>query len=390
MAKSKPWWLAALTGDPILSGISYLLFGGKGTDPEVKARTEQQAAAGMSPGDAHAPDSSGVQGPGWFSSLVRKYTGSGLTGAEQEQNLFNAEQAQLDWERSEISADNAAARQSALRQSQFVDTVRGAQAAGINPYFALGSGAQGPSSAPQGSSHAASGSTPASGAPALDTLLNVLFAGQRFKLTRAEIKTQEEQAKNIAADTAKKEAETEGQRLSNDWIDRLSAAEEASKQAAANLDRNRVQEVYAKIREADSAVTRNLAEASTAESRIILQTEQAMLARANAWNVVALTPYMQAELEARTEQEHAAARQAAVAAAYQQGLIDSGMIEAVVRQTNASASVDEVEHSLRSYTDALNRGDTSEIFGRDPEGADKVVGALYKGLRDLSRSVLGK
>lgn len=386
----KPWWLAALTGDPFISGLSYLLFGGNGTDPEVKARTEEQAAAGMSPGDRYAPDSAGVQGPGWFSSLVRKYTGSGLTGAEQEQNLFNAEQAQLDWERSEVSADNAAARQRELRQTQFVDTVQGAQAAGINPYFALGAGAQGPSAAPQGSSHPASGTAPASGAPALDTLLNVLFAGQRFKLTRAEIKTQEEQARNIAADTAKKEAETEGQRLSNQWIDRLSAAEEASKQAAASLDRNRVQEVYAKIREADSAVTKNLAEASTAESRILLQTEQAMLARANAWNVVALTPYMQAELEARTEQEHAAARQAAVAAAYQQGLIDSGMIEAVVRQTNASASVDEIEHSLRSYTDALNRGDTSQLFGRDPGGADKVVGALYKGLRDLSRSVLGK
>lgn len=390
MAK-KPWWLAALTGDPILTGISYLLFGGRGTDPEVKKRTEEQAAAGMSSGDTHAPDTAGVQGPGWFSSLVRKYTGSGLTSAEQEQNLFNAEQAQLDWERSEVSADNAAARQRELRQTQFVDTVRGAQAAGINPYFALGTGAQGPSAAPQASSHPASGTTPASGAPALDTLLNVLFAGQRFKLTRAEIKTQEEQARNIAADTAKKEAETEGQKRQNEWIDRLNSATEEAQRAAANLDRNRVSELFANIRKADSEVTRNLADASTAESKIELQTQQALLANANAWNITYLTPYIAAETAARTDKEHAEARQAVVAAAYQQGLIDTGMIEAVVRQTNASASVDEIEHSLRSYTDALNRGDASVIWGSDdPNWSDNVMSTLYKGVRDISRSILGK
>lgn len=325
-----------------------------------------------------------------FSNLARKYTGSGLTSSELEQNQFNADQAVLDWNRSEISADNAAERQRYLRQTSLQDTVNGAQAAGINPIFALTGGVQGPSSAPQGSSHPASGSTPASGAPSLDTLLNLLFAGQRFKQTKAEIANLDAQKRNIDADTAKKEAETEGQTLNNQWIDRLNSAQEEAQKAAANLDRNRVSEIYANIREAESVVVKNLADASTAESRIELQVQQAMLAKANAWNIVEMQPYVQAELAARTEQERSSARNLAVAAAYQQGLIDNGMIQAVIRETNANASVQEVEHSLREYTDALNRGDYSVIFGKDPGPADKIVGSLYKGVRDFTRSVLAK
>ena len=79
-----------------------------------------------------------------FQSWVNSQTGAHLTGAQNEQNQFNADQAQLqrDWEER-------------MSSTQYQRGVADMQAAGINPAMAMGNGAS-PASTPSGSS--ASGS----------------------------------------------------------------------------------------------------------------------------------------------------------------------------------------------------------------------------------------
>lgn len=75
---------------------------------------------------------------GFVGSLLNKYTGAGLTGAEKEANAFSAEQAQkqLDF-------------QQQMRDTQYQSAVNDMRSAGVNPALMYGSGASG-NSVPSG------------------------------------------------------------------------------------------------------------------------------------------------------------------------------------------------------------------------------------------------
>lgn len=284
-------------------------------------------------------------------SWWNKITGSGLTNAEIQQNSENAYQADIDrqfqsdearlaWERNEISAENAYARQREARQTQFQDLMSSAGAAGINPYFALGSGAAGVSSAPQGSASAPSGASAGAGLPnsgGLADLLNLLRIKSEINVNRSIAE------KNKAdANLADKNADlTEKQ---TDWYDVVTKST---------------------VDKAKSEVAHNLETASSEHERRTLMLSESMLNNANAEQIAALMPYYQRELDARSAQERAAAKASLVSAAYEQGLIDRGMIEAAVRETNSRASVQEVEHSIQSFHDDVLHNRTTPLTEGD-------------------------
>lgn len=323
--------------------------------------------------------------------------GTGPTSQSIRDAILNDALASSAWQRNEASADNAAQRQvetsRELRQTQFQDTVSSAQAAGINPVMALGYGVSSPASAPQATSPAGSTS---SGAPraTLDSILNSIFAVQRFQLNRAQIgvakaerNVMEQQATNIAADTQVKkntasnlEENTRGLRLSNDFLDQTFAARKESVNLQNNLTYEQVRSTRKAIDVADEQINLMIKQETSEERRQVLLSAQAILARANAYQIHAVTPYMQLELQARTDQERASAQALVVSASYQQGLISAGMIEAEVRRSNASASSEEVqsevlrvEKELKQYQDDVNHGRISKIA----EGSDTVVGGLF-------------
>lgn len=285
-----------------------------------------------------------------FDNLARKYTGSGLTSAEQEMNQFNHDEAILDWQRSEQSAVNAAESQRYLRQTSLEDTVKGAQAAGINPIFALTGGAQGPSSAPQGSSHAASGSTPASGAPGLDTLLNVLFAGQRFKQTKAEIANLEAQKRNTDADTAKKQAEsenlsaqTEGLRIDNKYREEFNRLRNQGQSLQNDVTFEQRNQIRAQIRNIDvNTLSQN--------ADISLKASQELKNNVDAYIAVEMLPYQQAYTSAAAGQAQAQAAYTMVQRGIQVGLVNDGYFAAMARQMGAEAD-------LQDFMTAVKTGD---------------------------------
>lgn len=190
-----------------------------------------------------------------FSKDYRKsVTGSGLTTAQNQQNAFNAaeaekarnfdaEQAGINrefnaaeaekaWQRSEISADNAQARTRELRQTQYGDMVTGAQAAGINPMMLVGgmgmsatSGAQ--ASAPAASGSAASGPAAAgSGGPLaqVSAIADLARSLRESTLLGEQIKNMRAERKNIEAQEAERKANTEQIQKNTAWIDRLNSA----------------------------------------------------------------------------------------------------------------------------------------------------------------------
>lgn len=135
-------------------------------------------------------DESGVSA--WFrgalGSIFNKYTGAGLTGAEEATNKFNAEQAQIqrDWE-TEMS--------NTAMQRQVSDM----QKAGLNPALMYGGAGSSGASTPSGAS--ASGVAPTSGLDPISAILDMA-------LLKAQVE-------NIKADTRQKIAGAHGLEIEN-------------------------------------------------------------------------------------------------------------------------------------------------------------------------------
>lgn len=134
-------------------------------------------------------------------SIGRAITGSGLTGAQNEQNAFNASQAEITrmW-------------QEKMQGSQYQRSVKDMLAAGLNPALMYGSSA-GPASMPTGAN--ASGNNVS---PDVSSLINLMMARKNMDLIDSQIIKNE-------ADANKADKEAEGQEITNSWSDQLFEAQ---------------------------------------------------------------------------------------------------------------------------------------------------------------------
>lgn len=134
-------------------------------------------------------------------SIGRAMTGSGLTGAQNEQNAFNASQAEITrmW-------------QEKMQGSQYQRSVQDMLKAGLNPALMYGSSA-GPASMPTGAN--ASGN---SVSPDVSSLINMMMARKNMDLIDSQIIKNE-------ADANKSNAEAEGQEITNTYSDQVFQAQ---------------------------------------------------------------------------------------------------------------------------------------------------------------------
>ena len=135
-------------------------------------------------------------------SMGRSMTGSGLTGAQKQQNQFNADQAAITRQWQEY-----------MRGSNYQTAVEDMKKAGLNPAMMYGGTTSG-ASTPSGA-NASSGTV--AGAD-LSSLINMAMAGRQMKLLDAQIN-------NVKADTENKDADTEGKNISNSYADQLNQAQ---------------------------------------------------------------------------------------------------------------------------------------------------------------------
>lgn len=154
-----------------------------------------------------------------------------LTGAEREQNAFNAEQAQMQRD----FTQNIFNQQVALENTAVQRQVQDMQKAGVNPALMYQSGSPGAGTPSAGSGAAASGS--ASGAPNLSGFFQLGLLG-------AQIQNLQAQAALSRANAGYVESKTEGQDIENRYADsywqrQISIMDESKAQIIANTNKAR-------------------------------------------------------------------------------------------------------------------------------------------------------
>lgn len=294
--------------------------------------------------------------------------GSGPVNTSIREALLNDMLAGSAWQRSEFSADAASQRQidatRELRSTQFQDIVGSAQAAGINPIFALGGGISSPASAPQASAPAgsASGGTPLAN---LDSMLNVIQTHLMARKNRAEVaqlkaetNVANAQAKNIAANTVKTSSETKGQDLANEWAQRTMNARVASPELANNLTRAQESEIYKGIEKASHEI-------NTLDAQALQYGARAMLDNMTQYRMARLIPFEQAVMSAQTEKDRAIASGALVHALYENRVIDSGIIESNARLAGLQGDAQEIMNEVSEYNKAIQQGDPDRVVTKD-------------------------
>lgn len=135
----------------------------------------------------------GIDLSGVGQSVVNKYTGSGLTGAEQEANQFNADEAEKQrvWQ---TQMDNTKVQRAVNDYTQ----------AGVNPALMMSQGA--PGSTPSG----ASAASVSPGAASMSDLAQLAMIGSQKKLVDA-------QARKTDQETEESAMRTENLRLVNSY-----------------------------------------------------------------------------------------------------------------------------------------------------------------------------
>lgn len=325
----------------------------------------------------------------WFASITGQMTSADMKRMNEER------------------ARDAIAAQREFKANLFLDStamqrkVADYKAAGLNPYSLAGTSVSAPSIS-AGASSVGSGRGASLG---LSELVSLAALPSQIKSNLSGAKAADAAAAKSRADAAKADAEankikedTRGAKLQNDFFERMQDVREESEKLKNDLDRADRKRIYKDIDLKDSEITKNIEESHTEQEKQGLIVQQRILANAEADNIVAMRPYIQAELSAKTQLERQQTKVAAIDEAYRQGLIDAGSIEAAVRLTNAQASTEEVNKVVKETEGFLKQYDAHRKAGDlhswlDPENsgaAADVVDALYSGVSALTSSVLGK
>lgn len=293
-------------------------------------------AAGMATGAISqvASMATGILG----SWLQKKLVNNSMSGAEREAFKLNAQEAQKarDWN---LEMDNT------KYQRQVTDM----QKAGINPALAMNGGVT-----TQATSNATGNAS---------TQQTPIMPIQDFATLALNLKNLESQNKNIEADTRKKNAEAESFEIENTYRDQFEQLKLQGQKNANALTEEQKKEVTKRIDKAIEEINVLKQQAKTEEEKQRNYAADTLLKKANAAQVEALTPVLVKLREAETQTQKAVAAQAFANAAYQQGLIDSGYIEALAEKAGYDAKQAEqfalklsADNAKRGYTDTMSNG----------------------------------
>lgn len=294
------------------------------------------------------------------------------------QNNFNAKQAQI-----------ARNFNKEMDSTKYQRTVTDMKAAGVNPALAMNGGI----TTQAGSNVAAQGATPAY--MNLSSMANMVQAFSQARLNNEEarkiatdIELKKAQISYYGAFTTKITTETIGIGITNQYLDEYNQLRNAGMEKANQLTDAHINEVNQNIEKLKAETDLAIKQAKTEEERVRLMITQEALNKANADQVNRLTPYLERYYSAQTEQAQANAKLMLVQAAYQEGLIDEGMIEAVVKEKYANANaadaramLDEARRILglpQAEVKNLNSGTFKNYAAGSAEAVDVLADVIFK------------
>lgn len=295
----------------------------------------------------------GVLGSSWQKNTVNDH----MSGAEREAAAFNANEAQKarDWN---LQMDNT------KYQRQVADM----QSAGINPALAMNGGV---------STQATSNAT-ASASTQQAPMMSVVD----LATTAANLKNLQAQKDLIDAQARLANANAFSVETENKYKDRLELAIAVGQEKANTLTDTRIAEINQQIAESKERVKLIIAQAKTEEEKQAALRAQAMLDKANAAQIEALTPVLVELKQAETNEAKARAAEAFARAAYQQGLIDEGYLKELAREQGAKA--DEADAiALKVSSDNAKRGITDTMSNGKPYYTDGFSKAFFTAMWHL-------
>lgn len=147
--------------------------------------------------------------------LIKGFTGSGLTGAEQEQNAFNSNESAISRQFNSDEAEKQRQYETVMSNTSYQRAVADMQAAGINPALAMN---QGGSVTPSGSS---ASSSPASGTAGNHMVsMSDIMAAIQMKKQNAVLDAQADELRAKARESRASAAATEIDNLTRDQLNR--------------------------------------------------------------------------------------------------------------------------------------------------------------------------
>jgi hypothetical protein len=293
----------------------------------------------------------GLLGNGFFGRILSSVAGAAVNAhaykknreyadeVRQEQNQFNAEQAQIAREYNQ-QMDNT------KYQRQVADM----QAAGVNPALAM----QGGVSTQATSNAVAQGASVASPSFDLSSVIQLALQSKQLSIQK-KLADAEVRVKNADADLKEKDADIRDE-YNRILLEGMNKSNELSVEQIAQIRAN-----IGKISEEVELLRK---QAATEEERRLLTAAETTLRKAmtdkteqEIKNLVTLLPFEQALKAAQSEQAKASAAAQLMRAAYDKKLIDSGYIDAMVRENLAGAGEKEVRAKAENYEYLLRSGD---------------------------------
>ena len=293
------------------------------------------------------------------------------------QNKFNAQQAQIarDWN---LEQDN----------TKYQRAVVDMQKAGVNPALMM---SKGPISTQAATNISAQGATPA--------YMNMsAIASMAQSISQA--KLNEAQKRNLDEDSNLKRSQANyyddlGDKVTqetlmlitdNKYRDQFNQLEIEGKKNANAISEKQIKEVEEKINNLIADTAKKIAEAKTEEEKANLYAQEAILKGAQAYQIFALVPFQQELMSSQSFAQRAVGKVHLVEAAFKQGLIDAGAIEAQVRQLNASASKQEIDAIVQQTLHTLGY-EGAQVSNTQSQTFKNYSGAVADVINGLASSV---
>lgn len=309
----------------------------------------------------------------WVSNLFAKWTGSGITNAQQEQNdfarserlesqRFSQQMAEDQWNR---EAEFYEKNQSISAQLQQMKDF------GVNPY-SLGSGGVNVGSAPSVSSpHSSPASSISVGSSgSLSEIYSAVMQAKDFSI-RKEKADAEANYYNALAEEA---------RTRTPWIDRINGKTIDKMISEIGVNETKVDEMLQSIKESNSRIEVNNSTIEVNGQRIELmgsQTElnasQEFLNKLNAKQVQELLPYVKKIYEANSERSVYDAEMSMLKVMVERGLIDDGYYKTLVERGEWETKGAKRNYKWKPINDICSN--VSKIC----VGAASVIGSLKGG-----------
>lgn len=310
-----------------------------------------------------AEDLASLQDQDLISNYMRKTTGSSLTNAEREANIWNQQETLSAWNRT-MEADNT------KYQRQVADM----QAAGLNPVMAAGGSVSAPTAAVAG------GVSPSAAAFNLDSIVNMLGLGAKIKNIEADTNLKSSQA-------AKAASETKGQDIVNAYEDERQRLQNEGLGLSNDINIRQQRLIAKQVDDIDSQIQLRIEQTKSELEKRQLMIAQGLLARANSFQIVEMLPYAKALSSAQTDQAKANAAFASVQAAYQNGLINAGYIDHMVDKLVSDGRISASQAEISEIKSAIKNGKNPPDWR--PDGVLQAIVGAASNLLDAINPLAG-